>query len=158
MNIRRGMRVVAGLALLAMLGAVCGCRAGGESAQGEGASITYTSAGGIVGGLETIEIKGDGAILITRSGKTSGEEALKVSPDRVTELVDELEKARFFEMAKKYAPSRPVPDMMSERLDYRDATRSKSVTVITGSEAPEGWARVVKAVRSLVSNVKPTSL
>ncbi len=146
---------VAGLALLAILGAIAGCRGVGTSKLDGDLTVTYTWAGGIVGGLEATEIKGDGTILITRKGKTSGEETLKVSADRVADLVDELEKAGFFRMNDKYAPSRPVPDMVSERVDFRDAARSKSVTVISGSRPPEGWGEVIKAIKALSLGVRP---
>jgi hypothetical protein len=154
--IRAGMRTaVAGLVLVATVGAISGCRNGGASKLAADLTVTYTWAGGIVGGLETTEIKGDGTILITRKGKTSGEETLKVSADRVADLVDELEKTGFFRMDDKYAPARPVPDMVSERVDFRDATRSKSVTVISGSQPPEGWGQVVKAVKALPLAARP---
>lgn len=113
--------------------------------------ITYTSAGGIVGGLEKTEIAGDGRILITSKGKTSGERNLSVSPEEIAALVKVLEDAGFFDMNDKYAPDRPVPDMMSESVQYRDDTRSKTVTVISGGEVPKGWDRVIAAIKKLKS-------
>ena len=118
--------VLTGLVMLAALG---GCGedeaespggggGGGGEARLEG-PVTYTRGGGVAGRTDRLVVRPDGSATLTTR---KGEKAVKLSPEEVSKVADELRRANLPALPSSSVADPPAPDAFAHRVVYRGTT------------------------------------
>ena len=125
-TMRTGL-VLTGLVLLAALG---GCGGGDEEAEAPGGGdgggarlegpLTYTRGGGIAGRSDRLVVRPDGSGTVTT--RQGGERSVKLTPEQLTEVADELRRAKLAELPERSVADPPAPDAFAHRVVYGGVT------------------------------------
>lgn len=146
--------VLVGVCVAISLGVMAcgGDEPGGKAPEDETSSapalqgpLVYTRAGGLAGRIERLEVAPDGrAKLSAVRGKSRTFSLAPAELDRLKQLVASADLAS---VEADSAPSRPVPDGISQRIEYGGRTVT---TADGGGSTPESIGPLIGRMSSLV--------
>ena len=110
--------------------------------------ITYERSGGYAGRTETWTIYGDGNILNGRGKAQQGDSEI------VANILDQIEKAEFFEMSKEYMPKNSCCDRFTHVITVHQKGKSYQVTTLDDApNAPESLMEILSSVQQYIQTV-----
>jgi hypothetical protein len=116
------------------------------------AAIVYQRSGGIAGKAESWTIYPDGRVVAYDGRKW------QVSPQRVDQVLSDLNSLDFFALQSRYMPKQTCCDRFTYELTVRYGDQVHQVTTMDGSSTapPELW-RAIQAINDLISGTNQTS-
>jgi hypothetical protein len=162
--------ILAGLAAVALLLAACGPGPNGTNqatipvpttppiplTPAPDTRIVYTYTGGIAGFRKELSIRPQGSATLVDRGKQVG--IMQIGQDRLADLVNRLEAAKFFELQDNYEKDDTVvSDDIYVAIMYTQQGRTKTVSAaLAGGEGitPQAYLDVVKELNAIMAEIE----
>lgn len=114
-----------------------------------GVALVLRRSGGIAGVAEQWTVYVDGRVLAGDGGRW------QASPERVSQLVSELEQLGFFELADRYIPLNTCCDRFTYELSVRSGARTHTITALEATpDVPDAVWRALDTVAGFIAEVE----
>jgi hypothetical protein len=114
--------------VLAVIAAFAGCGGSEDEAEAPGGGdggarlegpLTYTRGGGVAGRADRLVVRPDGSGTVTTR---AGEKPVKLSAEQLSEVAEELRRAKLAELPATSVADPPAPDAFAHRVVYGGVT------------------------------------